>query len=100
MVHEKIFKIGMAKEVKIIVKGFPSSDLKGVSKFFEIRVREEGQTQFQNPTGISLPVPLQIQKLDQKQLAGKIMALSGISEIHVQATVTEFDMVLGSSVLW
>jgi hypothetical protein len=75
MVHEKIFKVGAAKEVKVIVKGFPSTDLKRVSKFFEIKVREAGQTLFQNPTGISLPVPQQIQKPDQKQLAGKVMAL-------------------------
>ncbi|GGH26772.1 hypothetical protein GCM10007423_12010 [Dyadobacter endophyticus] len=100
MVHEKIFKVGVAREVKVIVKGFPSKDLKRVSKFFEIRVKEAGQALFQNPTGISLPVPQQIHKPDQKQLAGKVIALSGISETHIQVTVREFDRILESSVLW
>lgn len=98
--HEKIFKVGDTKEVKIIVKGFPSTDSRRVSKFFEVTVREAGQTLFRNPTGISLPVPQQIHKPDQRELAGKVMALSGISENHIRITLTEFDKILESSVIW
>ncbi len=100
MVHEKIFKTGAATEVKVIVKGFPSLDRGKVSRFFEIKVREDGQMQFTDRTGISLPVPSDIQKADQKQLADEFLAKSGISQSQLQDTVKEFDQILDSSVLW
>lgn len=100
MVHEKIFKVGTAREVKVIVKGFPSSDRAKIAKFFEIKIRNAGQMQFIDQNGISLPVPSETHKDDQKQLAGQFLAQNGISESDVQATVNEFDQILDSSVLW
>jgi hypothetical protein len=100
MVHEKIFRIDAAREVKVIIKGFPSSDGEKVAKFFEIKIRESGQMQFTDRAGITLPVPSDVQKTDQKQLASELLAQIGICESHIQATVTEFDQILDSSVLW
>lgn len=100
MVHEKIFKEGFEKEVKIIVTGFPSADAKKVSKFFEILVRDPGQVQFQNQTGIKLLVPVDVQKADQRLLARNVMALNGVSDAQLLDVVMEFDQIVGSSVLW
>jgi hypothetical protein len=100
MVHEKIFKIGEAKQVKVIVKGYPSSESRKVSTFFEILVKNGRQTTFYNPTGISLPVQTSLDKEDQKQIFDKVIAISGISEDHVKTVVSEFDAIVNSSVLW
>ncbi|MCF0069685.1 hypothetical protein LZD49_04325 [Dyadobacter sp. CY261] len=100
MMHEKIFIDDSLREVKIIVKGYPSTDQKSVSKFFDVMIREAGQSQFQRPINLNLPIAFDAEKIAGKQLVSQVMAANGIREKDVEIAVTEFNEIVNSSVLW
>jgi hypothetical protein len=66
----------------------------------EVLVRKAGETKFQSPDGLKLPVFGSYGSKEEKQIMEQIVAYTGISCQQYNQALLEFEEILFVSVLW
>lgn len=89
MIHERIFRLAVGREAKIIVKGHPSKITNEVTFDLEFLIRDN-ESDFRPPIGSNHPQYWKMKKYSPEKSRFLQLEYSGLSRKQLQATIDEF----------
>lgn len=89
MKHEKIFKLAVGREAKIIVKGHPSMGINEVTYELEFLIRDN-ESDFRSPIGPNHPQYWKMQKYSSEKSRFLQLEYSGLSRKQLKEAINEF----------
>jgi hypothetical protein len=89
MIHERIFRLAVGREAKIIVKGHPSKITNEVTFDLEFLIRDN-ESDFRPPIGSNHPQYWKLKKYTPEKSRFLQLEYSGVSRKQLRETIDEF----------
>ena len=95
MVHEKIFKLAVGREAKIVMKGYLLKNSMEIAIEFEFLLRDSHEKYFRDPIGVNHPRYWRLKRSDHEKSQLLQLEYSGISKKQLSAAIEEFKKLMG-----
>lgn len=95
MIHERIFRLAVGREAKIIVKGHPSKITNEVTFDLEFLIRDN-EIDFRPPIGSNHPQYWKLKKYTPEKSRFLQLEYSGVSRKQLRETIDEFKSLFES----
>jgi len=95
MVHEKIFKLAIGREAKIIMNGYLLNNSVEIAIEFEFLLKDSHEKYFRDPIGVNHPRYWKLKRSDQEKSQLLQLQYSGISKKQLSSAIEEFKQLMG-----
>ena len=95
MIHEKIFRLTLTREVKVIVKGHLQKNSNTIGIEFEFMIKENADTSFRPAIGREHPQYWKLKKYTPERSQLLQLEYCGISRKQLKTAVEEFQKMMG-----